>query len=120
MSCVNQRRKYIRIGTNLIAKVSNDKINRIVYIKNISANGVLIEIKNNPLSIGETMHIQFRYKNALYTVLCKVARIDIASNTCGLQLYFKNANSSNYNVNNNKSKLNNDILEEYFLYTNYF
>lgn len=123
MISTNQKRKYIRVGTNLVAKVSkeinNEITERIVYIKNVSATGAKIESRDTIADIGDTMTLKFKYKNVLYDILCKIVRIEHNKNNYGVQFYFKGDTDSKVNTNNlnsNKTKLYNDILEEYFNY----
>lgn len=115
-----QKRKHIRVGTNLVAKVStknNDE--RIVYIKNVSATGAKIVSRDNIANIGDVMTLKFKYKNVLYDILCKIVRAEKQSYQYGVQFYFKGENestSTNKNINSNKHKLYSDILDEYFCY----
>ncbi|MGU8833523.1 PilZ domain-containing protein [Clostridium perfringens] len=125
MISTNQKRKHIRVGTNLVAKVSLNNNNRkIVHVKDVSAAGAKIESRNNFVTIGDVMNIEFKYKNVLYDILCKVVRTEPENNTCGIKFYFKGDNNSDKNtnkyINSNKNKLYQDILEEYFLYTDCF
>lgn len=120
MVSTNQKRKHIRVGANLVAKVSltNSK-EKIVFVKNVSAVGAKIECRDLTLQIGDIMNLKFKYKNVQYNVLCKVVRTENISNFYGVQFYFKGdseANKYNNNIdsNSNKTKLYQDILEEYF------
>lgn len=124
MISTNQKRKYIRVGTNLVAKVSkeinNEQSERIVYIKNVSATGAKIESRDNIADVGDTMTLKFKYKNVLYNILCKIVRIEQNNNHYGVQFYFRgdtdNGTNTNNSLNSNKNKLYNDILQEYFNY----
>lgn len=126
MISTNQKRKFIRVGTNLVAKVSNNSGNitndRIVYIRNVSATGAKILSKDKIANIGDILSLQFKYKSVLYNIKCKIVRQELDSYSYGVQFYFngedKQHNSTN-TINSNKSKLYNDILEEYFNYTSY-
>lgn len=121
MISTNQKRKYIRVGTNLVAKVSKDeketRYEKLVYIKNVSANGAKLESRERIANIGDILELKFKYKNVLYDILCKIVRVEnTIDGQYGVQFYFKNdTNNANY-TNNNKNKLNCDILEEYFNY----
>lgn len=124
MISTNQKRKYIRVGTNLVAKVSKqssfEHSERLVYIKNVSATGAKLESRDRIADIGDIMTLKFKYKNVLYDILCKIVRAEDQTHQYGVQFYFKGdvniSNSTNKNLNSNKNKLCNDILEEYFNY----
>ena len=123
MISANQKRNHIRVGTNLVAKVSHttktEKYDKIVYIKDVSATGAKIQSKEKLAAVGETMTIKFRYKDVLYDILCKIVRIEDDDKNYGIQFYFKGDSYNNINTNiisSNKNKLNNDILQEYFDY----
>ena len=124
MISTSQKRKYVRVGTNLVAKVSSEVNNvrkeQIVYIKNVSATGAKLESRESIAGIGDTMTLKFKYKNMLYDILCKIVRVEQNSNRYGVQFYFKgdtdNKTNTNKNLNSNKNKLNNDIIDEYFNY----
>lgn len=126
MISTNQKRKFIRVGTNLVAKVSKNFDNtaneRIVYIKNVSATGAKILSRDKIANVGDILSLQFKYKSVLYDIKCKIVRQETDSYNYGVQFYFngedKNSNSTN-TINSNKSKLYNDILDEYFNYTSY-
>lgn len=123
MISTNQKRKHIRVGTNLVAKVSNENRNeRIVYIKNVSATGAKIISRDEIAQVGDIMTLQFKYKNVLYDLLCKIVRAEYDPYQYGVQFYFKGENepnSTNININNNKNKLYSDILNEYFSYKDF-
>lgn len=115
-----QKRKHIRVGTNLVAKVSNENKNEhIVYIKNVSATGAKLVCRDKIANVGDILTLKFKYKNVLYDLLCKIVRVETDSYQYGVQFYFKGENeliSTNNNINSNKNKLYSDILDEYFCY----
>lgn len=124
MISTNQKRKFIRVGTNLVATVSNKTNNtateRIVYIRNVSATGAKILSRDKIANVGDIVALQFKYKGVLYDIKCKIVRQELDSYNYGVQFYFKGEEKNNKctnTINNNKTKLYNDILDEYFNYT---
>ena len=106
------KRKQLRVGTNLIVNISSkDSKNSIIFVENISAIGAKIKSVDRHLYIGEILNINFRYKNILYNISCKIVRKD-SDSTYGVKFYFKD-NSNN--ASNNENKLRHDILDEFFL-----
>ena len=119
---ISQKRRHIRVGTNLVAKVTTDNkpIDKIVYIKDVSAIGAQIESNHNFANIGDILNIKFRFKNVTYSLTCKVVRTTPENNSCGIQFYFSDEQNTDSKIPNSKHKLYTDVLNEYFLYTDCF
>lgn len=111
MVSTNQR-SHIRIGTNLIGNIySQDNAKSIIFVENISAIGAKIKSDDRHLEIGQIFKINFKYKNILYDISCKIVRKD-ENSKYGVQFYFSDNSDK---INPKMNKLHQHILDEYFL-----